>query len=100
MGTTGVVKVGQPSSPDGLIGRSPKSTCMRHTNARRGKTQQRRAREGREEKRGVKQTEENGRAGMKGNTAREFVQPTKRKKRVDVGRSSTRGVRDARTGVV
>lgn len=27
---TGGVEVGQPSSPDSLIGRSPKSPCMRH----------------------------------------------------------------------
>lgn len=32
VGGTGVVEVGEPSSPNGLIGRSPKSACMRHTN--------------------------------------------------------------------
>lgn len=32
MRSTWRVEVGQPSSPDGLIGRSPKSARMRHTN--------------------------------------------------------------------
>lgn len=40
MGSPGVVKVGQPSSPDGFIGRSPKRACMRHAQARRGRSQQ------------------------------------------------------------
>ena len=35
MGAAGTFEVGQPSSADSLIGRSPKSACMRHNKAQR-----------------------------------------------------------------
>lgn len=85
VGGTGVVEVGEPSSPNGLIGRSPKSACMRHNNARRGRSQQKLR--GRGRKGEVESKQEEWGPGMREKKKQGSSRPVSGRKRVADGRS-------------